>query len=93
MPHTYVAMYFRPATEFLGADIFPMPRIEPFEPVGKDGWVFHEKLDDFHVFKMAHTTNIRPEHAFTDGSYHSDFGCSGVVVVPGGLVYGCKPVG
>ena len=70
-----------------------MPHIEPFEPVGKDGWVFHEKLDDFYIFKAAHTTNIRPGHAFTDGSYHSEFGCSGVVVLPGGLVYGCKPVG
>ena len=64
-----------------------------FEPSGKDGWVYHETLDDFHVFKASHTTNIRPEHAFTDGSYHSEFGCSGVVVLPGGLVYGCKPVG
>ena len=30
MPPTYIAMYFRSATEFLGADTFPMPHIDVF---------------------------------------------------------------
>ena len=70
-----------------------MPHVEVEHPKGKNWWVFHEVLDEFHVFKAKHTTNIRPEQAFTDGSLHSEIGCSGVVLLPGGLVYGCKPVG
>ena len=93
MPPAYLANYFRPATEFLGANTYPMPHIEPPTPSAKDGWEYHEGVGDFHIFKTTHQTQIQAGHAYTDGSFQIDMGCSGVVVLPGGMVYGCKLVG
>ena len=70
-----------------------MPHIEPTAPFGTDGWEFHKRVGDFHIFKTTHHTQLTRGHAHTDGSSQVDMGCSDVVVLPGGEVYGCKPVG